>query len=317
MTWFTDFLTPMLAILSAMGGLLLALNQLTAATRLKRESSFWREEMQASEFCQDRAVMESLHRTATARLIAIKVIPARRLLAPAYFFIAGIALTFSFAHVVGEILPQPITMKSISAAGLDVLPAIFIPLLVFMGTIGVASVFIRRRRLIRSYLDGEVIGDQPPVFTENGGVWLGFRLSRWRWFAFGAFAFGLCSFTAALGFIVGVGADVTNTQPWAILWLLGSVALLFLTFEPLPVLYRMERETSTHPRHLTDKASLPYSSTTKNASNEREQRTQLIQRVSTLKKLFSTPRRLWRVFHHAGPQVLPQQRRLRNELCRW
>ncbi|KRF06357.1 hypothetical protein ASH00_08950 [Arthrobacter sp. Soil782] len=272
MYWLTDLLTPPLAILSALVGLLLAVDQLTAAARLKRESSFWREEMLASDLRHDREVMESLHRTATARLIAIKVVPARRLLVPAYFFIAGIVLTFSFAHVVGSIAPQPITLESISAAGLDVISSIFIPVLVFMGMIGIASVFIRRRHLIRSYLDGEIIADRPPRFTEDGGVWLGFRLGNWKWIVFGIFAFGLCSFTAAVGFTLGVGVD--SIQSWTALWLVASFMLLFFSFSPVPTLYRMGREKPIHPRRLTDKASVRRGVTGEGSPDVREWRFQ-------------------------------------------
>lgn len=256
--WLTEILTPPLAIISSFVALLLAVGQLTAPARLRRESVYWSERKQATRLQQDRDVIESFERLIMARLIALKLIPGRSMVGAAYLFVAGIAATFSAFYTLGEIVPEPITRQSLEESGLDVFVFLLLLPLVLGGLIGMIGVLTRRRRLVRKYLDGLHIADEPIGFTDEGGIWLGFHLNATGWTRLGAFALGVCGLTGSVGFVFG--AQTINLEPfapWAALWFLMSLGLLFLNLGVVSVLHRAEREPVVHPRPLTNKAKVP------------------------------------------------------------
>lgn len=216
--------------------------------------------MQASELHQDRAVMESFRRAAMARLIASKTVPAWQLLAPSYAAISGVALSFYNAFTVGYLQPETITVDGISdatgMAGPLILTLLSLPALVLVGTAGVYSVVMRRRRLIRNYLNGEDIIDKPPMKSRDF-VHLGFRLSTIDRIAFVALALALCSWPALAGFVWGAGDRIGPFLPWVGVWAVATIALFLFASKVTKTLFWAERDAeSHHPRPLTGKASV-------------------------------------------------------------
>lgn len=254
-----DFLTvvaPVIASLSAIVGLLVGVEQITTGARLRRESTFWRESQQSATRKHDHGVLESLHRTATARIIAIKMIPARLLLLNTIIIVNGIAIIFLAAHSAGEILPNPITFDALWATQeIDpVLPAM-VPVVVFGGLVGAASFFVRRRRVIRLYLDGEDVSGLPMQFTDSGRMDVGLHLGARQWAAVGSLSIGLCGLAAFSGFAAGAGTEnLGSVQPWIAIWFFVSMAFMVFGFSAISFIYGLEREAPVHPRILKPNA---------------------------------------------------------------
>lgn len=243
--------------------------QLTTAARLRRESAFWRESHQTATRKHDQDVLESLYRAVTARIIALKMIPDRWSLLCMLAAMNGLALIYLAANAVGNILPDPISWDSLWALP-DIDPAVLIasPVVTFAGLVGVASVYVRRRRVIRLYLDGEDVSGLPLEFTD-ADIKVGFHLTLWQCAALVSLSIGLCGTTGMIGFGVGAGMEnVGMVQPWVTVWFLASMLLLVCGFSVIPPLYHQEREHPVHPRPMKPKACVPPSSSSTAASLE-------------------------------------------------
>lgn len=252
--WLTD-VAPVIASLSAVVGLLIAFEQLTAASRLRRESAFWRESQQAATRKRDQDVLESLQRTATARLIALKMIPGRWILFFILLIVNGLAVVWSTGYIVGDILPNSITWENLQTIPeVDpVLPAV-IPIPVFGGFVGIASVFVRRRRVVLLYLDGENVTPLPVEITDTS-IKVGFHLTFRQWIALVSLSFGLCGLSGFIGFVMGAGTEfLDSVQPWIAIWFLTSMLLFIFGGSAIRPLYDQGRELSVHPRAMRPRA---------------------------------------------------------------
>lgn len=85
---------PSVAILATIVGLVVALSQLTAGARLRKQADYWKQEYLDADLAQDKRIYQSLHRLAVGKMVARNGVPFRRiavaaaLLVPAVFFLA-------------------------------------------------------------------------------------------------------------------------------------------------------------------------------------------------------------------------------------
>jgi hypothetical protein len=98
-----EFLVPLLATAASAVGILVALDQITAVARLRRQVSFWNDLRMNNPLPSDAEAFQSLERAATAKIIAFQALPARKLLFPAFAFIAGISTAWQVGYEVGRI----------------------------------------------------------------------------------------------------------------------------------------------------------------------------------------------------------------------
>jgi hypothetical protein len=94
-----DFLSsvvaPFVAIIATLVGLVVALSQLTAGARLRKQAEYWKQEYLDAELAQDKRVYQSMHRLAVGKIVARSGVPLRRIavvacvLIPAVFLLAS------------------------------------------------------------------------------------------------------------------------------------------------------------------------------------------------------------------------------------
>lgn len=94
-----DFLSsvvaPSVAIIATLVGLIVALSQLTAGARLRKQAEYWKQEYLDADLSQDKQVYQSMHRLAVGKIVARNGVPLRRIivaacaLIPAVFLLAG------------------------------------------------------------------------------------------------------------------------------------------------------------------------------------------------------------------------------------
>lgn len=90
-----EFLVPILAAAASAVGILVALDQITALARLRRQVLFWNGLRMNKPRPSDAEAIQSLERAATAKIIAFQALPAWRLLFPAFAFLAGISTAWA------------------------------------------------------------------------------------------------------------------------------------------------------------------------------------------------------------------------------
>lgn len=165
MDWINNFVVPLLGVaLSILGGLV-ALDQITAGPRLRRQSSFWRELRESAASRSDSAVYLSLEREANSKALALQALPAWRLSFPAFAIIAGTAAAWESGRMIGGIEPGRISWGRVrevsSESGLELPMLLIVPIITFFGIIGWLNILIERAQIKGDYLDGK------PLSREN------------------------------------------------------------------------------------------------------------------------------------------------------
>lgn len=142
---------------------LVGLEQVTTASRRRREATFWRESFQAASSDDDKIVLQSLHRTANARIIGFHMIPARRLLLPVNMIVIPPVAIFAISWSAPEQFTRPenpwgVAIFYLAMAGW----------LAYRGILGIASAFALRRRVVARYLDPVTAG--PVDLTADSSI---------------------------------------------------------------------------------------------------------------------------------------------------
>ncbi|SEQ03851.1 hypothetical protein [Arthrobacter sp. OV608] len=248
MNWVTEFLVPVVAVIGSLVGILVALDQITAGSRLRRQAIFWREMSQNVEVSHDAAVFQSLEREASAKLIALQALPARKLLLPAFMVTSAIAFAFSIGMALGHIPAADWNwtraIEKTSEQGADMIFWPLIPFLIGKGILDFLNLLLERSQIATAYLDGRTvdvkrfrIDDRSPM---DAFGWAGL-------FQLLAVSLGLASTATAIGASTG-GMSPNSWTSWL---LLGGAALLFW---PALMLFANVQHVTTrewrHPRPL-------------------------------------------------------------------
>lgn len=250
----TELAVPLVAVIASLLGILVALDQITAGSRLRRQAAFWREMAQNPALPHDAAVFHSLERETIARVIALQAQPARILLLSALVVTTAVVLAYSFGFTIGQIPPAETSWaevrEKVGEQGADVFFWLLLPIFIVVGIIGFLNVILLRSQIERAYLDGrsvEVIrihrDDRLPIDALG---WTGF-------FQLVALSVGLACMSAAVGGTEGARSQAPTTPPalWILLFLLaGSVLIMWAG---LLLVSRVRHATARewqHPRPL-------------------------------------------------------------------
>jgi hypothetical protein len=257
--WVNEVVIPLLAATASMLGILVALDQVTAMPRLRRQSTFWRELRQSSLLARDAEVYQSLEREANARVIAFQALPARKLLFPAFTIALGIYTAWQVGYSAGSIPPDGFSWNRVqekaAESGLDVPLVVVIPSITLFGLVGWINVLVERNRITNAYLEGQTI-DRWNVRAQ-GDHWPATKVMGVRG-TFALFLFGLGALCLSAGF--GASAGLRDQQapppipPWAALLLFGGVPLFMAGLLVYSRVAAAITEAWVHPRPLTQHA---------------------------------------------------------------
>lgn len=254
MNLLTELAVPLVTVIASLLGILVALDQITAGSRLRRQAAFWREMAQNPALPHDAAVFHSLERETSARAIALQAQPARKLLLSALVVTTSVVLAYSFGFTIGQIPAAEPTWAEVrekaGEQGTDIVLWLLLPVFIAVGIIGFLNVILLRSQIERAYLDGrsvEVIrihrDDRLPIDALG---WPGFLQLL-------ALSVGLACMSAAVGGTEGARSQAPTTPPvlWILLFLLvGSVLLMWAGL----LLFSRVRDATArewkHPRPL-------------------------------------------------------------------
>ncbi len=92
MNLLTELIVPLVSVVGTSTAVLIAVDQITAGSRLRRQAIFWRD-MAAQEHAlsRDSDVSHSLQREALGKLVALSALPAKWLLVPALLVFSAVA----------------------------------------------------------------------------------------------------------------------------------------------------------------------------------------------------------------------------------
>lgn len=150
MPW-ADFLssivTPFVATVATLAGLVVAVSQLTAGARLRKQADYWKQEYLDAELAQDKGVYQSMHRLAVGKIVARSGLPLRRLtVAVCILVVAVFLLAWGTQNLVAHQGFDGWIVFAISAGG---------GLIGFFISVGEYSVLnFARRNVLVSFLDG-------------------------------------------------------------------------------------------------------------------------------------------------------------------
>lgn len=254
-----NWLSAAAATVASLVGVVIAVGQLTSASRLRRRASFWREQLQGNNLPQDYAVAQSFHRDATARLIALQAYPGWIVFV--WVFIAliaalavgGMAFSIQSISTDGFTFPNVTSYESSSdipsqrEASFLILP-IAVPCF-FLALCGSCNFIVLRRLLARRYLQGLDLRQDQHIRI---------RLSFWAQIR----VFLFCGGVALLIFVVSFQTSLRMEDPsvaaelpdwWALIQLLVAF-LLFQGFFPVMDMFAQEADDWEHPRNLPSQA---------------------------------------------------------------
>lgn len=211
-----EFLVPILAAATSAVGILVALDQITALARLRRQVSFWNGLRMNKPRPADAEAIQSLERAATAKIIAFQALPAWRLLFPAFAFLTGISTAWQSGYVAGRIPPPELSWDKFQISafeeGLEVPFLLGVPVVVAMGLYGWINVLLERSRLSKAYLEGQTLERQEVSTQSNrqpASAVLGGRGSAAVWTC----SLGVSCLAAFFGAATGM-RDVNGPLPW-------------------------------------------------------------------------------------------------------
>ncbi|MEX5265182.1 hypothetical protein RF640_14275 [Kocuria sp. CPCC 205231] len=231
-----DVLGPLLTTVASVAGVLGALGQLTAGTRLRRQVAYWQEQAQVSVSTQDRAVAQSLQREAMGRLVALQAIPGRRLL------IEGAMVVFLLAWATGQCFQVAADLaEQLSARRLienhlwEIGVVMLLLLLICRGVSRTANAVYERRQIATAYILGTAL-EREHLKAFRGGQthttlgWKGLGLLV-------VIAGGLWCLAVFLGLGLGAGSQGVEQGP---AWLSNIALGSFLGLAGLVALYVLD-----------------------------------------------------------------------------
>ncbi|KIA72656.1 hypothetical protein ANMWB30_24240 [Arthrobacter sp. MWB30] len=248
---------PVVTIVGSITGILIALDQITAAARLRRRAAFWREmATQSHALPRDVEVFHSLQRQATARVIALQLKPARNILWSAMNLVVIITTTVGLGVMIGQVPPSELSWETAWRAATDEMGIPFflvLPSLIGISTVSFIDLSLNRSRISRDYLNGKDITvqkfrqeDRSP--TDKLG-WAGTLQIL-------AFSVGLTLWPAGVGGMIGSGMH--DTPSWAILFAVVGAPLAFMTGGALIMKTREHSVPELlHPRPLARRLRRP------------------------------------------------------------
>lgn len=254
-----EFLVPLLASAASAAGILVALDQITAVARLRRQISFWSGLRTSKLLPSDEATIESLERAATAKIIAFQALPARRLLFPSFAFLIGVISAWQAGYTAGQIPAAELSWAKFQEIafeqGLEPTFLILVPFIQSMGMFGWINVFVERGRIRNAYLDGKHL--KLEEFSVGGGRWPAEAVLDWRGYLQ---AFVCCVGAACVAAFLGAAAGMRQVNAplpwptWMVMLLMGGT---FALMAGLFVYLKVVHDTRTpwiHPRPLHRRA---------------------------------------------------------------
>ncbi|MEV4991590.1 hypothetical protein [Pseudarthrobacter sp. LMD1-1-1.1] len=141
-------LAAVAAAVSALVGLFVGFEQLATASRLRREATFWLESLQAATSEEEKLVLQTLHRTAIARIFSLRLVPIRRILSTAYYMVLPLAMLFALTWITPELIIP-------FASNLWTGPAALLvsAMILYLGILRMATTLAEQRRMVGAYLD--------------------------------------------------------------------------------------------------------------------------------------------------------------------
>ncbi|UKA52173.1 hypothetical protein LFT48_21685 (plasmid) [Arthrobacter sp. FW305-123] len=250
-----DFLVPLLTAAASTVGILVALDQITAVARLRRQILFWSGLRTSKPRRSDAAMIESLERSATAKIISYQAVPAWRLLFPTLVFLIGLSTAWQAGYAAGRIPSPDFSWDKFQEAafeqGAEPIFLVMVPFLAHAGICGWLNVIAERSRLHKAYLDGKNL--KVEEFSVAGGNWPATAILGWLdYLQIFVFSIGVTGWAVLLGAAQGM-RDVNAPLPWpawmGIITIGGAAAVMAGLFAFLKM-YVAIRTLWIHPRPL-------------------------------------------------------------------
>lgn len=250
------------ATVASIIGVFVAIDQLTSGSRLRRQASFWAEQIGAADLVQDRAVAQSLYRETTSRLIALQAYPGRRLsgwVTLAFFSIYSVGAT---AFLTGTMATDDFTYRKLREQGVDPLFLLISWSTLQLALYKVANVFVQRRLMARHYLEGGSLTTKAQFNENELDTTEGIKQSAWDIFRVMMGTAGACLLIAATSFAAGLpradSPDATTLPEWLFFVVMAGLLLFFLGLFPVMDMFNQERSGWEHPRKPLPVAETPH-----------------------------------------------------------
>lgn len=243
-----NLLTAFLAAAASVLGIVVAVSQLTSASRLRRQATFWGEQSRSADSTYDRSVAQSLHRDATARIIALDAYPGKKILGPAFTTLVGLYGPIVVGYTVGSNSPNGLTLPNLSEQGIEPIVLVCVPILV-MGIFGLASVTVRRRNLASKYLAAKDLAIEHPQQSDLEAT-VGLIIT-WRTFlGVCAFSLGISLLLTLFSFIAGMPKGDPSSFPsgWILAFVPAGFVLSLIGSSSVVNLFRQGPIAWHHPR---------------------------------------------------------------------
>ncbi|QOT19795.1 hypothetical protein [Paenarthrobacter sp. YJN-5] len=250
-----DFLVPLLTAAASTVGILVALDQITAVARLRRQILFWSGLRTSKPRRSDAATIESLERAATAKIVSYQAVPAWRLLFPTFAFLIALITAWQAGYAAGRI-PAPNFswdkfQEAVFEQGSEPMFLVLVPFLAYAGICGWLNVFAERSRLHKAYLGGKDL--KLEEFSVAGGNWPATAiLGGLGYLQVFAFSIGVSGWAVLFGAAQGMH-DVNAPLPWPA-WmgivLLGGAFTVMAGLLAFLKMYVAIRNVWIHPRPL-------------------------------------------------------------------
>lgn len=175
--------------------------QLTAGVRLRRRTEHLQGQFQATELSDyDRGIALSLHREATARLVALHALPVGHFVIPLFLFAVPGPGLWAAGRALAESsdsgsLGANFFKSSVEGFG-DPVAIVIAPGIVFLGLLGLLGVILGRREIEQDYLHGKSLHKEPSYGLGLLPALLALGRSSW-WLFLGAI--GLCLLVFVFG----------------------------------------------------------------------------------------------------------------------
>lgn len=244
----------MVATVASLVGVVVAVGQLTSASRLRRRASFWREQLQGNDLPQDYAVAQSFHRDATARLIALQAYPGWKIFAWVSFALISAYAVGTVTFLTGTLSTDGLTFPNLTDQGVDPFLTLVSAVPFFsLALIQSCTVIVQRRLLARRYLQGLDLTTKRK-FNEGGREITDLGLTVGDGIRVFLFCGGVFLLISAVSF--GSGLRIENPSVavelpgwWWFIMPLGSFLVLQGIF-PVIDMFNQKRDHWEHPRNL-------------------------------------------------------------------
>lgn len=259
-----DWLPVAVATVASLVGVLVAIGQLTSASRLRRRATFWREQLQGTDVPQDYAVAQSFHREATARLVALQAYPGWKLFMWVSVALLGAYALGTVAFITGSLSTDGLTFPNLKDQGVDP----FLTLVAVWPLFGLSlynscTVIVQRRLLSRRYLQGLDLSTKRKFNKLGKEITDGVDLKQTGWAQIRAFLFcgGMYLLISGVSFASGLQIEEPSAAAEIPAWwyplVFVGVFLVIQGVEPVVDMFNQERDDWEHPRNLPSHAEAP------------------------------------------------------------